>query len=119
MMNRSLYAQYINEREGKEIIEDNEGFATYIDCEDGPGIYIADVYVIPEARKTGKAHSYFDQIEEIARGRDKAFLRTTVESALPGWEISLKALTTNNFNVVANDGTFFYLERKIEDKDGK
>ena len=113
----SLYSQYILEREGKEIIEDEEGFATYCDCEDGPGIYIADVFVTKNARKKNKAHSYFNQIEEIARGKDKTFLRTTVESALPGWEISLKALLCNNFNIKRRDGTFIYLEREI--KDGK
>lgn len=116
---QSLYAQYILEREGKEIIEDNEGFVTFIECEDRPGIYIADVYVVPEERKTGKAHSYFDQVEEIAKERGKTFLRTSVESALPGWEISLKALMCNSFNIISKEGTFFYLERKIEDKHGK
>ena len=61
----SLYAQYIKERENKDIVETDEGFATYQIY--GDECYIADIYVIPGARKTGLASQLANQIKGLAK----------------------------------------------------
>lgn len=62
----SLYKDYIKEREDKEIIESDEGFATYKIFNNGE-CYLQDIYVIPEQRKSGLATQMADQVVEIAK----------------------------------------------------
>jgi len=57
----SLYANYIKERENKEIIETPEGFATYKIFENGE-CYLQDIYILPEFRNSGLATSFADQV---------------------------------------------------------
>ncbi len=69
--NMSLYAEYLKERTYDEIIETDEGFATYRVIEEGKAVYIVDIYVTPEARKAGLASKLADQIAEIANSRGR------------------------------------------------
>jgi ribosomal protein S18 acetylase RimI-like enzyme len=64
----SLYAQYIAEREDKEIIESEKGFATFKIFNNGE-CYLQDLYVIPEQRKSGLATEMTDSIVAIAKER--------------------------------------------------
>lgn len=62
----TLYAQYIKEREQKDIIETDKGFATYKVYPNGE-CYLQDIYVIPEARRSRVAYDLADQVVEIAK----------------------------------------------------
>ena len=64
----SHFANYIKERQNKEIIEDESGFATYYFIM--PDCYIEDIYVIPEKRKAGIAAKYADKIAKIAQEKN-------------------------------------------------
>ena len=64
-MSKSLYGQYIFETKNKEIVESDKGFATYFPVSDG--LYIEELFVHPDYRKTGEASALADQIAEIAR----------------------------------------------------
>lgn len=62
----SLYAEFIKEREDKEIVETENGFATYKLFDNGE-CYLQDIYVQPAHRKSGLATSLADTVCEIAR----------------------------------------------------
>lgn len=64
-MSKSLYGQYIFETKNKEIVESDKGFATYFPVSDG--LYIEEIFVHPDYRKTGEASALADQIADIAR----------------------------------------------------
>jgi GNAT superfamily N-acetyltransferase len=68
-MSSSLYAKYVKERLGDEIIETEYGFATfrYIDKHNSRAVYIVDIYVLPEYRKSGEASKLADRIAVIAK----------------------------------------------------
>lgn len=59
------YAKYIKELKNYEMYEDEKGFVTYGPYEEG--IYIEEIYVEPEYRKSQVAVFYADLITEIAR----------------------------------------------------
>lgn len=61
----SLYAQYIKERENKDIVETDKGFATYQIY--GDECYIADIYIVPEMRKSGLASKLANEIKDLAK----------------------------------------------------
>jgi hypothetical protein len=60
----SLYGDYIKERLGDAIVERENGFATYryIKLDERPAIYIVEIYVDPEHRKTKLASEMADEI---------------------------------------------------------
>ena len=93
----SLYGDYIKAREGREIIEDEDGFATYKIF--GEECYIADVYVRPESRKNLKSWKYIDQIREIAREKGCKCLTTTVVPVLEGSTFSTMAILQYGFRL--------------------
>lgn len=66
-----LYKQYIQEREGKDIIEHEHGFMVYElvisqDKESFDYLYIHDVFVVPEERNRGIISSLEQQVLRIA-----------------------------------------------------
>jgi GNAT superfamily N-acetyltransferase len=83
----SLYGQYIAERLGDKIVEDERGFATYrfLDSPSAPGkgaVYIVDLYVRPEFRKTRLASAMADEIcKEALRVGCVEMLGTVAPSA--------------------------------------
>ena len=106
----SLHAQYIQEREGKHILEEENGFATYSFLKDG--VYIEDIFVSPDHRHSHLAASIADRIANIAK--EKGFNRmygSVVPSANHSTS-SLKVLiaygmqldsATNNFILMKKD----------------
>jgi hypothetical protein len=52
MIKNTLYAKYILEREGLEILEDEFSFITYKIA--GPECFIANMFIDQEKRKTGR-----------------------------------------------------------------
>ncbi len=87
----SLYGEYIKERQGDDILEVDEGFATYrfVDAET---VYLVDIYVKPDARKYGHAAKLADTIASIAKQRGCKYMIGTVALGLKGSTDSLKVL---------------------------
>lgn len=63
---KSLYSQYIKEREGIETFENEKGFFTYEICSDENVMHICDMYLLPEFRSSGEFKSFLSIISEIA-----------------------------------------------------
>lgn len=93
----SLFGQYILEREGKKIVEDNRGFATYFYVQDG--VYIQDIYVNPDFRKSGAASFYADTIAEEAKAKGFNNMYGTVSPSAYGADASLKVLQAYGFKL--------------------
>ena len=93
----SNYALYIKEREGKSIVEDECGFATYYYPEDNI-VYVEDVFVKKEYRRTGKALEYFDKITKEARDKGCEFCITSIDPKAKGALASLKWTLKNGYN---------------------
>lgn len=62
---KSLYAHYMKEREGAEVLEKPWGFATYKVSTDH--IYLVDLYIIPSERKSGKGQELELEVANIGR----------------------------------------------------
>lgn len=95
--NMSLYASYLKEREGKEIIESEIGFATYYFLDDG--CYIQDIFVLKDYRKIGEASRLAEEIEKIAKSKGYKKLYGTVCPLANGSTESIKALLAYGFKL--------------------
>lgn len=104
----SLYAQYIKEREGKEILETDKGFATFTVLNNGE-CYIQDIYVLPDHRQTGAASEMAARITEIAKSRDCHTLVGSVCVSTNNPTTSLKVLLAYGFKLhsVQNNNMIF------------
>ncbi len=65
----SLYKDYIKEREDKDIVESDDGFATFKIFPNGE-CYLQDLYVVPSKRQSGLATELANKIVDIARERN-------------------------------------------------
>jgi predicted GNAT superfamily acetyltransferase len=94
----SLYAQYIQERLGKHIVESDKGFATYYFINEG--VYIEDLYVVPEARQSGEATRLADEIASIAKQKGYTKMYGSVKPTSKNSTTSLKVLLAYGFELL-------------------
>lgn len=97
----SLYADYILERTNDRILEMPSGFATYrYLSEDGvDSVYIIDIYITPEVRKTGQASFLADLIAQEAKDRGCTQMLGTVQPSAKGATKSLQVLLSYGFEL--------------------
>lgn len=110
-MGKSLYAQYIEERLGKKIIETTSGFATYFYIQDGA--YIEDIYVHPDFRMSGEASKIADQIASIARDKGYQKMYGSIKPSAKGSTESLKVLLAYGFSLLESNTDSIFLVKGI------
>jgi len=112
MTTPSHLARYIYERQGKSIVEDENGFATYYMTN---GVcYIEDVYVIPEKRRSKVCFGYADKIAEIAKKNGMSALIGTVKPSAFGSTESLKLLLAYGFKLECCEHDFIFFRKNLE-----
>lgn len=106
----SNYGNYIKERLGRDIVEDDKGFATYEFYEESQACYIVDIYVHPDFRKEKVASNYADKIAEIAKERGCKFLYGTVAPGTNHSTESVKVLLGYGFELshLTNDNLIWF-----------
>ncbi len=109
----SLYAQYLKEREDKDIIESEEGFATYKIFDNGE-CYLQDLFVIISKRKSGLATQMTDQIVEIAkkRGCNKLIGSVCIDDIHA--TRNMKVFLAYGMQINKNIGTMIFLTKDIK-----
>lgn len=108
----SLYKEYIFEREQKEIIEGESGFATFkiFDKE----CYLQDIYVKPELRQTKLASKMADEVCNIARNRGCSFLIGSVSIDDANATRNMKVFLNYNMELYKIAGSMIFLRKNIE-----
>jgi GNAT superfamily N-acetyltransferase len=109
----SLFGEYIKEREGKRIIEDEYGFATYYTYNNNEFMYIEDLYVVPEKRKEGRASYYADEVASIARKKGIKKLLGSIDLEANGSTTNMKVLLAYGFELYSANGNIIYLKKEI------
>lgn len=87
----SLYAEYIKERLGDECIETEEGFASYRFV-DAATVYIVDIFVKKQFRKSESASKMADMVVEAAKAKGCTKLIGTVIPTANNSTTSLRVL---------------------------
>lgn len=105
------FARYIYEREGKQIIEDQNGFATF--CYITDACYIEDIYVVPDKRKSGIAAGYADQIAAAAKSKGISRLLGSVKPSANGSTESTKVLLSYGFKLLSSTNDFIYFVKEL------
>ncbi len=109
---QSNYGRYIYERLGKSILEDEDGFAVYF-CVN-KACYIEEIYVRPEARKSGVAKKYADEISRQAKQNGMEVLIGTVKPSAKGSTTSIKVLLAYGFELESCEHDFIFFKKSLE-----
>lgn len=109
----SLYGQYIAEREGKHIVEDSVGFATYQFLPDLGAVYIENIFVREESRQRGVAAGYADKIADIAKAQNYKKLLGSVKPSANGSTSSLKVLLSYGFELLSSEQDAIWLKKEL------
>jgi hypothetical protein len=88
----SMYAKYLQERTDDSIIETEEGFASYRFVNGGKSVYIVDIYVLPDYRKSHVASTIAGKVVSIAKEKGCTQLLGSVCPSAKGSTTSLKVL---------------------------
>lgn len=112
-----MYAAYLRERENKEILEHSHGFTIYgYNCVPGvdfPHLYLQDIWVKPESRKTGAARAMADQIAAQAKARGVKILLGSVDSNAKGAHESLLVLIAYGMKLYAISGSTAFFSKEL------
>jgi L-amino acid N-acyltransferase YncA len=107
----SLFKDYNSELLNKNIVETEIGFATYSEV-DG-GLWIENIYVAKDFRKSGEASRMADEIAEIAKKKGFKKLFGSVTPTANASTASLKVLLAYGFKLNSSTNNFIWLEKEI------
>ncbi len=102
---------FIEEREGKNIIESERGFATYSFTEDA--VYMEDIYIHPEHRRSGETFKMAEEIGKIAKSKGKKKMLGSVVPTAKGSSLSLKLLLDHGFKLDSSTNNFILVSRDL------
>lgn len=108
----SLYGKYVKERENCEIIETEYGFATYKVFEDH--LYVIDIYVLPEHRRSKKAETLMNTAYNIAKELGKNWVLGSVCLDANGREESLMSAFYWGMKISHYNGNMIYLKKEVK-----
>lgn len=98
------YAQYIKERENKEIIENESGFLTYKIFE--KECYLADMFIVPEKRGSSAVAYFIQELSDISIRAGCDHISANIRLNDKGATRTLRASLKLGFNLVsAENGT--------------
>lgn len=111
-MSTSLYAKYIKEREGKDIVEWEHGFLTYKKLSNDL-YYLIDCFVEKEYRRTSIARQLVDKVCEIAKADGARQVMGSVCTDAEGVTVSIASLLGGNFRFSSQQGNMLYFVKDI------
>lgn len=109
----SLYAEYLKERTHDQILETEKGFATYRFLDEGKTVYIVDLYVKSEFRKTGEASKMADAICKAAKDQGAIKLLGSVGPSMKGSTESMKVLLAYGMTLESSGPDFILFRKEI------
>lgn len=112
-MSASLYAKYLRERTSDEIIETTEGFASFRYLNEGKSVYIVDLFVLPDYRKSGVASAIADKVVAIAKAKGCKELLGSVCPSTKGATTSLKVLLGYDMTLQSASNDFIVFRKDI------
>ena len=108
----SMYAEYLKEKTNDEILETEEGFATYRFVNEKQ-VYIIDIYVKPGFRYEGHASVMADTIVGLAKQRGCTELLGSVVPTTKKSTDSLWVLLRYGMTLLSSTNDFILFRKEI------
>jgi predicted GNAT superfamily acetyltransferase len=112
MIKDTLYARYIFEREGIQIIENEVGFVTYkineTEC------FLANIYVDSSKRTNGEARSLLSKLEDIATVHNCQHITANIDLRDKNASSTMLAALKLGFKMVAANHDVLLISKSIK-----
>ena len=105
------YEQYIKERSGLSLYEDNDGFFTY-QIQDN-NMFIQDLFVAKQARNSGVGRRYSETIDKIANENDCRTITCNICVRANNYMDSFNFIKKMGYQVFKNEYTLVYLIKEL------
>lgn len=92
---KDMFVEYINEREGKEVLVEDFGFCTYEMYNEY--FYLCDVYIKKERRGDRLSEYFVNKGKEIAKKNNCTIMLSSFSLKDPGWKKSRHILRRLGF----------------------
>lgn len=116
MIKETIYAKYIRERDGSQIIENEYGFIIYKIS--GEECFIKDMCVDLSSRTSGKGRELMNELEEIARANRCTFISGTIHLFDKNANDTLKKSLSVGFLVKEANNNILVIIKDMEVSDG-
>jgi GNAT superfamily N-acetyltransferase len=113
---KSLHAKYVEEREGKELIEEVYGFVKYSYGEDNDGenfCYLEDLFILPSYRRKGNATNLQRDVLINAKERGCKSLFCSIDTDGNGVDGSMRVILANNFKFSSIVGNEIFFKKEL------
>lgn len=107
-----MYSAYIREKTNKSILETKHGFATF-SFPDVNTVYIEDIYILPESRKSKEASELADRIAEIGKSKGCNRLLGSVVPSTKNSTDSIKVLLAYGMHLDSATNDFILFKKEI------
>lgn len=108
-----LYAQYIKEREGRDVIVKRWGFISYLIDAANSVCDIDSIFIVAEFRRDKAGSTLADEVVEIAKARGCTILQGYNDPETEGSTISMKAMLAYGFKLSHLQGRLIVLRKEI------
>lgn len=106
-----MYADYVQEREGKSVIWTEYGFIKYSIEKDM--LYIEDIYVVLEHRHKGHAQELADGLVPMAKARGCKMMIGSVSTLGKGKHKSMLTMIAYGMELYASGHNIIYFKKDI------
>ena len=106
-----FYSEYIKERKGAELFQDEDGFFTYRIL--GTDFFIDDLYVSKDKRKTGIGKKFSEKIDKMAKDNNCTRNICTVCVRANNYEDSFKFIQKMGYSVDKIEYVLIYMSKEI------
>lgn len=105
----SLYADYVKERTGRSVIENDDGFVVYYDL-GSDSVFIEDMFVSKDKRRSKIGSSMADLIVKDAISRGKKMILCSVDPRANNSTDSIKIIMAYGFKLYCTNGPMILLK---------
>ena len=107
----SLFSQYFKEREDVDCLENEGGFVLF--KLEHPHVYISDIFVRKDLRRSQKAKELADQVCSVAKHRGYTTLIGSVDLTANNYEASFKVLKAYGMEEFKRVNNMIYFKKEL------
>ena len=112
----NMWFEYQRERfKDFMVLEKDYGFATYsyLELESTNGVYIEDIYIVPDERKNNRASELSNEIQDIAKKQGMTHLFGSVATDAEGADTSIKVLQAHGMKFLSSTNEIIWFIKEI------
>lgn len=107
----NLYAAYVKEREGKDVLKNENGFITYKII--GQELFLADMFLVKKARGSEVVSQFIEKLVQIGKDNKCSHISANIHLADSGANRTLKAALKLGFKLINANNNILVIVKEV------